>query len=268
MRNTSKDIAGALAVLFGLVTLGAVALRWDVRAAGGGTAVATADAAVPDAARNSVDIEASAEPAGEVLQRLSLPGGVVLRFAVSTDDETVGCATLLRDGEPLPLPWRSGNAGPGGDSFEVCESVNREFTLVKAPNLALPIVAETASQYLPRGEGTLGTVRFWQISPSGADLVLQLTTERSYEECPEGRLGDCDAPRSRSMEGTVRVMADASPLAIAYAVSVDDQPRGAATYRWNGKSFVSDNPALPTYYEVLDDDEGSEVQDVEVTTVE
>lgn len=171
-------------------------------------------------------------------------------------DETQACATIVHGG--VVMPWRYEIDGRPHEEMEACGSVNRKYEAVSLPQAQGLLIKETASDFLMRGEGTIGSVTFWQVGPNGLYRVLQLPVERRYEVCPDGsRGGGCDEPRSRSMSGEVRVEQQEGRLFLAYSYEIDARKTGGARFVWNGQSFISAGPDAIPEVEILEGEENA-----------
>ena len=193
-------------------------------------APAQAVAAAPEAALQEAqsDVDPSA---GEVAQ--SLKGAdFTLRVLVNGNDRYRDLDITMADGKPIRL-IRALGAEPG-ELEHVTFDQAETFALVRLlPDEAREQIVSTGSQWLMRGEGTLGRYTVYRIAGEELQEIFSVLTERERED------GNGPPPQKLSarVEPTTR---DGAP-AFAYHVKAGDAAERTIVFVWNGERFDDAN---------------------------
>jgi len=221
-----KKVVG-VAVIIG-VAIAAVVLQQ--RQAEPPPAPVQAVAAAPEAA--VPEARSDADPsAGEATQ--SLKGAdFTLRVLVNGNDRYRDLDITMDDGKPIRL-IRALGAEPG-ELEHVSFDQGETFALVRLlPDEAREQIVSTGSQWLMRGEGTLGRYTLYRIAGEELQEIFSVLTEREREE------GNGPPPQKLSarVEPTTR---DGAP-AFAYHVKAGDAAERTIVFAWDGERF--DDPS-------------------------
>ena len=187
-------------------------------------------AAEPEAVVQEVQSDA-APSAGEVAQ--SLKGAdFTLRVLVNGNDRYRDLDITMDDGKPIRL-IRALGAEPG-ELEHVTFDQAETFALVRLlPDEAREQIVSTGSQWLMRGEGTLGRYTVYRIAGEELQEIFSVLTEREREEG--------NGPPPQKLTARVEPTTRNGAPAFAYHVRAGDAAERTIVFVWDGERF--DDPS-------------------------